>query len=70
MDDYTMTCMFLPRWVPLAHLYLTTKTDTLPKLDHVLSPALPQIPVNEPVRLAPVPTWRKVKTGTPHLRRD
>lgn len=49
-----------------------TKGESLPNLDCLLPPSLPQIPVNEAVRLAPVPAWRKVKSGTalPYTHRD
>lgn len=48
----------------VTHLYLTTKGESLPNLD-CLSPLIPpKTPLNEPVRLAPVPAWRKVKSGT------
>jgi len=44
----------------VAHLCLTTKGDSLPNLDRLLPLTSPQTPVSEPVRLAPVPAWRKV----------
>lgn len=47
----------------VAHLHVTSKGESLPNLDCLLTPTLPQIPANEPARLAPVPAWRKVKSG-------
>ncbi|KAG7214910.1 hypothetical protein INR49_005185 [Caranx melampygus] len=38
------------------------KGESLPNLDRLLPPSPPQTPVNEPVRLAPVPAWRKRRT--------
>lgn len=55
VDYYSLTCMF----------YLVTKGDSLPNLDHLLSPPLSQISMNEPARLAPVPAWRKVNSIMP-----
>lgn len=45
------------------HLRVTSKGESLPNLDCLLTLTMPQIPANEPVRLAPVPAWRKVKSG-------
>lgn len=45
----------------LLHLFLATKGDSLPNLDRLSPPSPPRVPVSEPVRLAPVPAWRKVK---------
>ncbi|XP_014906502.1 protein-methionine sulfoxide oxidase mical3a isoform X2 [Poecilia latipinna] len=41
---------------------LKRQGDSLPNLDHFLPPSPPPNPVNEPVRLAPVPAWRKRRT--------
>ncbi|XP_029289447.1 protein-methionine sulfoxide oxidase mical3a isoform X2 [Cottoperca gobio] len=41
---------------------LKRQGDSLPNLDRLLSLTPPQTPVNEPVRLAPVPAWRKRRT--------
>ncbi|KAM6937070.1 protein-methionine sulfoxide oxidase mical3a [Xenentodon cancila] len=41
---------------------LKRQAESLPNLDHLLSLSPPQTPVNEPVRLAPVPAWRKRRT--------
>ncbi|RVE72265.1 hypothetical protein OJAV_G00060090 [Oryzias javanicus] len=41
---------------------LKRQGDSLPNLDRLLPPSPPQIPVSEPVRLAPVPAWRKRRT--------
>ncbi|XP_038146862.1 protein-methionine sulfoxide oxidase mical3a isoform X26 [Cyprinodon tularosa] len=38
---------------------LKRQGDSLPNLDQLLSPCPPANPVTEPVRLAPVPAWRK-----------
>ncbi|XP_044048104.1 protein-methionine sulfoxide oxidase mical3a isoform X23 [Siniperca chuatsi] len=38
---------------------LKRQGESLPNLDRLLPPTSPQTPVNEPVRLAPVPAWRK-----------
>ncbi|XP_022609897.1 protein-methionine sulfoxide oxidase mical3a-like isoform X10 [Seriola dumerili] len=38
---------------------LKRQGESLPNLDRLLPPSPPQTPVNEPVRLAPVPAWRK-----------
>ncbi|XP_010771746.1 protein-methionine sulfoxide oxidase mical3a-like isoform X1 [Notothenia coriiceps] len=38
---------------------LKRQGDSLPNLDQLLPTSPPQSPVNEPVRLAPVPAWRK-----------
>lgn len=79
----SLSCFHISSWIiswclawllllAVTRLYLTTKGESLPNLDRLLSPTLPQIPVNEPVRLAPVPAWRKVKSGTalPYPHRD
>lgn len=50
---------------PLIQRFLAIKGESLPSLDRLLPSPLPQIPVNEPVRLAPVPAWRKVKSVMP-----
>nr|XP_054589639.1 protein-methionine sulfoxide oxidase mical3a isoform X13 [Nothobranchius furzeri] len=42
---------------------LKRQGDSLPNLDLLLSPSPPQNPVNEPGRLAPVPAWRKARSG-------
>ncbi|XP_027128944.1 protein-methionine sulfoxide oxidase mical3a isoform X3 [Larimichthys crocea] len=44
---------------PAQHTGLKRQGESLPNLDRLLSPTQPQTPVNEPVRLAPVPAWRK-----------
>ncbi|XP_035982553.1 LOW QUALITY PROTEIN: protein-methionine sulfoxide oxidase mical3a [Fundulus heteroclitus] len=41
---------------------LKRQGDSLPNLDRLLSPVPPPNPVTEPVRLAPVPAWRKRRT--------
>ncbi|XP_038146860.1 protein-methionine sulfoxide oxidase mical3a isoform X24 [Cyprinodon tularosa] len=41
---------------------LKRQGDSLPNLDQLLSPCPPANPVTEPVRLAPVPAWRKRRT--------
>ncbi|XP_029992775.1 protein-methionine sulfoxide oxidase mical3a isoform X2 [Sphaeramia orbicularis] len=41
---------------------LKRQGDSLPNLDCILPPIQPITPVNEPVRLAPVPAWRKRRT--------
>ncbi|XP_037539374.1 protein-methionine sulfoxide oxidase mical3a [Nematolebias whitei] len=41
---------------------LKRQGDSLPNFDCLFSPCPPQNPVNEPVRLAPVPAWRKRRT--------
>lgn len=53
-------CMLCALCVPL---YVAIKGDSLPNLDCLLATPLTQTLVNEPgpVRLAPVPAWRKVK---------
>ncbi|KAM9808213.1 protein-methionine sulfoxide oxidase mical3a [Neosynchiropus ocellatus] len=47
---------------PAQHTGLKRQGESLPNLDRLLTPALPPAPVNEPVRLAPVPAWRKRRT--------
>ncbi|XP_019118251.1 protein-methionine sulfoxide oxidase mical3a isoform X7 [Larimichthys crocea] len=47
---------------PAQHTGLKRQGESLPNLDRLLSPTQPQTPVNEPVRLAPVPAWRKRRT--------
>ncbi|XP_027128943.1 protein-methionine sulfoxide oxidase mical3a isoform X2 [Larimichthys crocea] len=49
---------------PAQHTGLKRQGESLPNLDRLLSPTQPQTPVNEPVRLAPVPAWRKARSGT------
>ncbi|XP_056243951.1 protein-methionine sulfoxide oxidase mical3a isoform X10 [Seriola aureovittata] len=44
---------------PAQHTGLKRQGESLPNLDRLLPPSPPQTPVNEPVRLAPVPAWRK-----------
>lgn len=65
MDHFMMPCMvilaLLLATLAVTHLHLATKGESLPNLDRLLPPSPPQTPVNEPVRLAPVPAWRKVK---------
>ncbi|XP_074487875.1 protein-methionine sulfoxide oxidase mical3a isoform X2 [Sebastes fasciatus] len=41
---------------------LKRQGDSLPNLDRLLPLSPPQTPVNEPMRLAPVPAWRKRRT--------
>ncbi|XP_071382358.1 protein-methionine sulfoxide oxidase mical3a [Centroberyx affinis] len=41
---------------------LKRQGDSLPNLDRLLSPSPPPAPLNEPIRLAPVPAWRKRRT--------
>ncbi|XP_068169322.1 protein-methionine sulfoxide oxidase mical3a isoform X6 [Antennarius striatus] len=47
---------------PAQHGGLKRQGESLPNLDCILSPVLPQTPVNEPVRLAAIPAWRKRRT--------
>ncbi|XP_053740485.1 protein-methionine sulfoxide oxidase mical3a isoform X11 [Synchiropus splendidus] len=47
---------------PAQHTGLKRQGESLPNLDRLLTPALPPAPVNEPLRLAPVPAWRKRRT--------
>ncbi|XP_031718446.1 protein-methionine sulfoxide oxidase mical3a isoform X13 [Anarrhichthys ocellatus] len=42
---------------------LKRQGESLPNLDRLFPLTLPQTPVNEPVRLAPVPAWRKARSG-------
>ncbi|XP_039880998.1 protein-methionine sulfoxide oxidase mical3a isoform X15 [Simochromis diagramma] len=44
---------------------LKRQGDSLPNLDRLLPPSPP--PVKEPVRLAPVPAWRKARSGADQL---
>ncbi|XP_025764523.1 protein-methionine sulfoxide oxidase mical3a isoform X21 [Oreochromis niloticus] len=44
---------------------LKRQGDSLPNLDRLLLPSPP--PVKEPVRLAPVPAWRKARSGADQL---
>ncbi|XP_044048099.1 protein-methionine sulfoxide oxidase mical3a isoform X18 [Siniperca chuatsi] len=46
---------------------LKRQGESLPNLDRLLPPTSPQTPVNEPVRLAPVPAWRKARSGADQL---
>ncbi|XP_035521618.1 LOW QUALITY PROTEIN: protein-methionine sulfoxide oxidase mical3a [Morone saxatilis] len=48
---------------PAQHSGLKRQGESLPNLDRLLPPSPPQTPVNEPVRLAPVPAWRKARSG-------
>ncbi|XP_068169340.1 protein-methionine sulfoxide oxidase mical3a isoform X23 [Antennarius striatus] len=48
---------------PAQHGGLKRQGESLPNLDCILSPVLPQTPVNEPVRLAAIPAWRKARSG-------
>ncbi|MED6290611.1 Protein-methionine sulfoxide oxidase mical3a [Characodon lateralis] len=41
---------------------LKRQGDSLPNLDRLLPPSPPPNPLNEPVRMAPVPAWRKRRT--------
>ncbi|XP_067445262.1 protein-methionine sulfoxide oxidase mical3a isoform X22 [Thunnus thynnus] len=47
---------------PAQHTGLKRQGESLPNLDRLLPPSPPQILLNEPVRLAPVPAWRKRRT--------
>ncbi|KAM8861260.1 protein-methionine sulfoxide oxidase mical3a isoform 3-T5 [Synchiropus picturatus] len=47
---------------PAQHTGLKRQGESLPNLDRLLTPALTPAPVNEPLRLAPVPAWRKRRT--------
>ncbi|TWW76520.1 Protein-methionine sulfoxide oxidase mical3a [Takifugu flavidus] len=47
---------------PAPQAGLKRQGDSLPNLDHLFPPPLPQISMNEPARLAPVPAWRKRRT--------
>ncbi|XP_075937755.1 protein-methionine sulfoxide oxidase mical3a isoform X6 [Anarhichas minor] len=42
---------------------LKRQGESLPNLDRLFPLTPPQTPVNEPVRLAPVPAWRKARSG-------
>uniref|UniRef100_UPI0037E7C7F6 protein-methionine sulfoxide oxidase mical3a isoform X6 n=1 Tax=Semicossyphus pulcher TaxID=241346 RepID=UPI0037E7C7F6 len=46
---------------------LKRQGESLPNLDRLLSPSPPQTPVKETVRLAPVPAWRKARSGADQL---
>ncbi|XP_059190343.1 protein-methionine sulfoxide oxidase mical3a [Centropristis striata] len=46
---------------------LKRQGESLPNLDRLLSPSPPQTPVTQPVRLAPVPAWRKARSGADQL---
>ncbi|XP_074487876.1 protein-methionine sulfoxide oxidase mical3a isoform X3 [Sebastes fasciatus] len=46
---------------------LKRQGDSLPNLDRLLPLSPPQTPVNEPMRLAPVPAWRKARSGADQL---
>ncbi|XP_040893421.1 protein-methionine sulfoxide oxidase mical3a isoform X2 [Toxotes jaculatrix] len=46
---------------------LKRQGDSLPNLDRLFPPSPPQTPMNEPVRLAPVPAWRKARSGADQL---
>lgn len=50
------------RW-PHGLSFISLKANSVLNLDCILSTSKPQPPVKEPVRLAPVPAWRKVKSG-------
>ncbi|XP_056243950.1 protein-methionine sulfoxide oxidase mical3a isoform X9 [Seriola aureovittata] len=52
---------------PAQHTGLKRQGESLPNLDRLLPPSPPQTPVNEPVRLAPVPAWRKARSGADQL---
>ncbi|XP_035497919.2 protein-methionine sulfoxide oxidase mical3a isoform X5 [Scophthalmus maximus] len=47
---------------PAQHSGLKRQGDSLPNLDRLLPPSPPRPSVKEPVRLAPVPAWRKRRT--------
>ncbi|KAM8861264.1 protein-methionine sulfoxide oxidase mical3a isoform 7-T9 [Synchiropus picturatus] len=47
---------------PAQHTGLKRQGESLPNLDRLLTPALTPAPVNEPLRLAPVPAWRKARS--------
>ncbi|XP_051807362.1 protein-methionine sulfoxide oxidase mical3a isoform X4 [Acanthochromis polyacanthus] len=46
---------------------LKRQGESLPNLDRLLPLTPPQTPVKEPVRLAPVPAWRKARSGADPL---
>ncbi|XP_069385316.1 protein-methionine sulfoxide oxidase mical3a isoform X34 [Paralichthys olivaceus] len=46
---------------------LKRQGDSLPNLDCLLPPSPPRPSVREPVRLAPVPAWRKARSGAEQL---
>ncbi|XP_054864872.1 protein-methionine sulfoxide oxidase mical3a isoform X8 [Amphiprion ocellaris] len=46
---------------------LKRQGESLPNLDRLLPLTPPQTPVKEPVRLAPVPAWRKARSGVDQL---
>ncbi|XP_067445264.1 protein-methionine sulfoxide oxidase mical3a isoform X23 [Thunnus thynnus] len=52
---------------PAQHTGLKRQGESLPNLDRLLPPSPPQILLNEPVRLAPVPAWRKARSGADQL---
>uniref|UniRef100_A0A8D3DCL9 F-actin monooxygenase n=1 Tax=Scophthalmus maximus TaxID=52904 RepID=A0A8D3DCL9_SCOMX len=47
---------------PAQHSGLKRQGDSLPNLDRLLPPSPPRPSLKEPVRLAPVPAWRKRRT--------
>ncbi|XP_029951357.1 protein-methionine sulfoxide oxidase mical3a isoform X1 [Salarias fasciatus] len=52
---------------PAQHTGLKRQGDSLPNLDRLFPPSPPQTPVKEAVRLAPVPAWRKARSGADQL---
>ncbi|XP_035497937.2 protein-methionine sulfoxide oxidase mical3a isoform X21 [Scophthalmus maximus] len=52
---------------PAQHSGLKRQGDSLPNLDRLLPPSPPRPSVKEPVRLAPVPAWRKARSGADPL---
>ncbi|XP_053174674.1 protein-methionine sulfoxide oxidase mical3a [Scomber japonicus] len=52
---------------PAQHTGLKRQGESLPNLDRLLPPSPPITPVNEPVFLAPVPAWRKARSGADQL---
>ncbi|KAM8750350.1 protein-methionine sulfoxide oxidase mical3a isoform 6-T6 [Acanthopagrus schlegelii] len=48
---------------PAQNTGLKRQGESLPNLDRLLPPSPPQTPVKEPVCLAPVPAWRKARSG-------
>uniref|UniRef100_A0A8D3AG58 F-actin monooxygenase n=1 Tax=Scophthalmus maximus TaxID=52904 RepID=A0A8D3AG58_SCOMX len=52
---------------PAQHSGLKRQGDSLPNLDRLLPPSPPRPSLKEPVRLAPVPAWRKARSGADPL---
>ncbi|XP_026222445.1 protein-methionine sulfoxide oxidase mical3a isoform X9 [Anabas testudineus] len=52
---------------PAQQTGLKRQGESLPNLDRLLPPSPPRTPVNKPARLAPVPAWRKARSGADQL---